>query len=101
MSDYQPKRTRINWRKAGGKKPGSTVSVARPSKWGNPFLVADHGRAEAVRLYREWLHAPEQQAFRQDARAALKGRDLACWCHLHEECHADALLELVNAEVTS
>ena len=29
--------------------------------------------------------------------AALRGRDLACWCALDQPCHADVLLELANA----
>lgn len=38
----------------------------------------------------------------RDAVAALRGRDLACWCPLHDArgsrvpCHADVLLELAN-----
>jgi hypothetical protein len=28
----------------------------------------------------------------------LRGRDLACWCPLDEPCHADVLLEIVNAQ---
>lgn len=27
----------------------------------------------------------------------LRGKDLACWCALDKPCHADVLLELVNA----
>ena len=29
--------------------------------------------------------------------AALRGRDLVCWCPLDHPCHADALLALANA----
>jgi uncharacterized protein DUF4326 len=29
-------------------------------------------------------------------RAALRGRDLACWCPLDVPCHADVLLEVAN-----
>lgn len=28
--------------------------------------------------------------------AALRGKDLACWCPLDQPCHADVLLELAN-----
>jgi Domain of unknown function (DUF4326) len=31
-----------------------------------------------------------------EIRAALTGRDLACWCPLDQPCHADVLLELAN-----
>ena len=30
------------------------------------------------------------------AIAYLRGRDLVCWCSLHDDCHADVLLELAN-----
>lgn len=98
---YQPKRIRVNWRKKGAKKPENTVPVCRPYKFRNQFDVRKHGRSEAVRLFREWFFAPEWADLRQEAIAELKGRDLACWCHPHEECHADILLDFVNAEVTS
>ena len=31
-----------------------------------------------------------------EIRAALRGRDLACWCPLDQPCHADVLLSLAN-----
>ncbi|WP_197739812.1 DUF4326 domain-containing protein [Pedobacter sp. BS3] len=31
-----------------------------------------------------------------DALLSLKGKHLACWCGLDEQCHADLLLKLVN-----
>ena len=30
------------------------------------------------------------------ARAFLRGKDLACWCSLECDCHADVLLEIAN-----
>jgi len=33
-----------------------------------------------------------------DIRAALSGRNLACWCKLGEPCHADLLLEWANCD---
>jgi len=81
-------------RAKGWRKPPGAVVVARPTRWGNPFPVAEHGRAEAVRLYREWLAAqPELIAA---AQRELLGRDLACWCRPDEECHADVLLAVAN-----
>jgi len=26
----------------------------------------------------------------------LKGKDLACWCPLHQKCHVDVLIKLLN-----
>ena|ERR1700761_573522 len=87
--------SRIQLRRTRGwRKPPGAVVVARPSKWGNPYLVAEHGRDEAVRLYREHLgRHPELIAA---ARAELSGRDLACWCGPGQACHGDVLLELAN-----
>jgi len=31
-----------------------------------------------------------------EIRAALAGKDLACWCPLDQPCHADVLLEMAN-----
>lgn len=32
----------------------------------------------------------------EEIRRELAGRDLACWCSLDQQCHADVLLELAN-----
>lgn len=76
--------------------PLDAVYVGRPTQWGNPHKVEDVGREEAVRLYREWFHAPEQWALRQAAMNELQGKDLVCWCSLAQDCHADVLREYVN-----
>lgn len=80
------------------------TKVDRATKWGNPFVVGRpdprrpgaivKDRAEAVALYPK--HIPSLKRICEDARAALRGRNLACWCALGEPCHADVLLELVN-----
>jgi hypothetical protein len=88
-----PRRIQLS-RAKGWRKPEGAVVVARPTRWGNPFPVAEHGRAEAVQLYREWLAGrPDLLAA---ARSELAGRDLACWCRPDEECHADVLLAVAN-----
>ncbi|MBP6252450.1 MAG: DUF4326 domain-containing protein [Rubrivivax sp.] len=82
-------------RRAGWRMPAGTVKVARPTKWGNPFAVAGHGRAHAVHLYRGWLTGMLAAGHLDPAE--LRGKSLACWCRLDQECHADVLLELANA----
>lgn len=74
------------------KLPPHTRLVARPSKWGNRFRLEEHGRAEAIRLYRE-LQLPEQAGA---ARRELRGWNLACYCRPGEACHADLLLKVAN-----
>lgn len=99
-----PRRVRLS-RKKGFRLPPDTVRVARPGKWGNPFKVGDPGTPDpmtAVRQFRAFMSDclnashPEAAAMR-DALCELRGKNLACWCPLHQPCHADVLLELANA----
>jgi hypothetical protein len=70
------------------------VNVARPSRWGNSFRIAEWGREDAVAHFAKNL---------KDAGAShvdfsfLRGKNLACWCAVGGPCHADVLLELANA----
>ena len=103
-------------RAKGARLPDNTVCVDRSTKWGNPFVVGEHGsRAECVDLFSKLLagyvcvsDGPEanlQLAYRAMVAACrheLKGKNLACWCPLVDKngkrvpCHADMLLELAN-----
>lgn len=97
-----PERIRLR-RTAGWHKPPGVVVVARPTKWGNPFRVAPDtsvpDRATAVARFREFVtgdYDPAEYPGREQIRAELAGRDLACWCPLDGPCHADVLLEIAN-----
>jgi hypothetical protein len=69
--------------------------VARPSRWGNPFRVEEHGRARAVELYEAWLlEQPDLMA----QLPRLRGRLLVCYCRLDQLCHADVLARLANGD---
>jgi hypothetical protein len=86
------------------------VSVTRPGKWGNPFIVSPTARPgagsgvfnvcvptaeDAVECFREMMaKSPERRA---DVRAELRGKDLACFCPIGTPCHADVLLEIANS----
>ena len=75
-------------------------TVARPGRWGNPFIIGRDGtRAQCVARYRDWLMQPGQAALRRQAREALAGSNLACWCVSGTPCHADILLALVNPTI--
>lgn len=107
--------------------PENTVYVGRPTKWGNPFKLkgdtiyidASYRRKilsrwvfyqvgdidDVIRLYRLlWIfnHVdPDLQHWHDHFMSLdlmeLKGKDLACFCPLSSPCHADFLIELVEA----
>ena len=92
--------------------PIGTVSVARPSVWGNPWKVGLDGDAthcvdELRRLLtgeavKAWPLDPKQVplALRYGdvgyLRENLGGKNLGCWCELDQPCHVDVLLDLAN-----
>jgi hypothetical protein len=102
--------------------PEGAVYVGRPTQWGNPFTIREDvairpnpepmwavmfgprllvrwdtrtlAAADAVDRYRRLLREhPSASAW----IAALRGKDLACWCPLDQPCHADVLLKVANA----
>jgi hypothetical protein len=120
---YKPKRIQRK-RVAGWRMPANAVSVTRPGKFGNPFLVGmyvmlgdgknmsglsymiclDPKRATPAYTH---IETPEQAVniYREYRRrfplskaaiAEIRGKDLACWCPLNQVCHADVLLEIAN-----
>jgi len=74
--------------------PKNTVKVAIPGKWGNPFLVAEHGREGAVQKYRDLIELLLRLG--EIDMSELRGKNLAFWCQPGEPCHADILLEIAN-----
>lgn len=109
-------------RTKGWRMPEGAVYVGRPSRFGNPFTVEEHGLPLSIELYRNaisgmWSPFPLKHLTDVDyqrnykamltlrarigkghpaemVRTELRGRDLACWCPLDQPCHADVLLEL-------
>jgi len=110
-----PERVQLS-RKKGWRMPPNTVSVARPHKYGNPFVIGmSYGaagprnewhrsitigdRATAVAEYRRAIargHPYFPYDFEERVRAELAGKNLACFCPLDQPCHADVLLALAN-----
>lgn len=92
--------------------PDNTIYVGRGSKWGNPFIVGEHGtRSYCVELFNllcrgylcvsvDTLCAEAQQSLVHNIKSnikELKGKNLACWCRDDgKPCHADTLLVLAN-----
>ena len=98
-------------RTKGWRKPENTVTVARPSMFGNPFTFkaaedAGYTRPGAVSAFDDWLHGnpwacgSDTYEFRRLAILnrihLLRGKNLACWCPLDKPCHADVLLRMAN-----
>ena len=98
--------------------PPNTVKVARPTQWGNPFIIANcleagfardtaEARQLCVEAFKDWLERGELsdwwfegcrekwERMRRDLDT-LRGRNLACFCRLDDPCHADVLIELAN-----
>lgn len=104
-------------RTAGWKMPPNTVTVSRPSIFGNPFTIesainflagfgpveGETPRALAVSWFARWLNG-EKKLHPYNAKppsraliiSELRGKNLACWCRLDQACHADVLLEFAN-----
>jgi len=92
--------------------PPNAVYVGRPTKWGNPYMLASvphridrteiivDSAEDAVELYRQHFWR-KRGAWKFDCGdldvSELRGKDLACWCPLNQPCHADVLLEIANA----
>ena len=92
----------------------AALSVARPSRWGNPWRVGlvpcgcrsagecDHNQfncataAEAVEIYRSWTTTWRNPRGLLGKLPGIAGRNLACWCAPGAPCHADVLLKLAN-----
>jgi len=90
------------------------VNCARPSRWGNPFVVqfdphpdyTPQTNAEAVSMYRDWLDGKisypggneklSKNFIHGMIKRQLKGHNLACWCKPGDPCHVDILLSICN-----
>jgi len=88
MKRIERKRTK------GWRMPPNGRYVGRRTRWGNPYEVGnkegEYTLSEALERYEAWLDGKlaEDPSFLDP----LVGKDLACWCHLNEDCHADILL---------
>lgn len=111
-----PERIKLE-RTRGWRLPENAVSVARPTRWGNPFTIGgelsfpfseldepfggSHVRdcAHAVALFGAYARITNGYEFL--ARRDLAGKSLGCWCPLPEPgepdiCHAAVLLAISN-----
>jgi hypothetical protein len=106
---------RIHWNRFEGKPlPPNTRLITRPSRWGNPFTIAEciaegfadneaDARKACIAAYDGWLDGePEYASVEPERRAwilanlhLLVGMDLACACKPGEPCHGDPLKQRV------
>lgn len=106
----QPQRIRLS-RARGFRLPENAVNVARPGRWGNPFVVGEHGtRVQCCAMFHQLSRGLidfsssvdvdlQLTMYRRLRRhlGDLAGRDLACWCPLDGgACHGDVLIFLAN-----
>ena len=62
--------------------------IGRPSRWGNPFKIGEHGTREQVcLLYYQWIFT---QPHLLSQLSQLKGKRLMCYC-VPELCHGHML----------
>ena len=87
----KPRRVQLR-RTKGWRLPLNTVAVARPSVFGN---YAGSTKADFDAELKAMLNA--DKVLYLDKIETLRGKNLACWCSLDADCHADTLLELANA----
>lgn len=110
---HGPQRIQLR-RTKGWRLPDGVVKVARPGRWGNPFVVTDKvapGKgtggcywavptvADAVECFR--LYIDQVPGMVADIQEHLRGKDLACWCKPGTPCHADVLLQIANEPAPS
>lgn len=78
------------------------VKVDRTTKWGNPW-TKERARKVGSCECNICLAAVYQQMISDEGKATirreLRGKNLACWCSLQHDCHADVLLEIANKPV--
>ncbi|WP_018502554.1 DUF4326 domain-containing protein [Parafrankia discariae] len=100
--------TRITVYPRRQKHPAGTLDVTRAGRYGNPFLVDEHGQAEAVRLHAAWLAGAGPDSYPNGRRkfrlsrswvlanlaAVVAATYVGCVCGPDEQCHADTLIRL-------
>jgi hypothetical protein len=98
-------------RTKGWRLPANAKCVDRSTKFGNPFDWQDYvdqwttecqARQHAKDDYRRWLNGEiNRWTIKRDwileHLEDLRGFDLACWCPLAQACHADVLIEMLEA----
>lgn len=112
------RRVQIRSRKEIVKLPENTVYCGRPTIFGNPYKPADYiepvirmtgcgdrdiyyvsklARLYCLLDYKAYLD--KRPDLKEKMRQELKGKNLACFCSLNQECHVDLILRIANEAV--
>jgi hypothetical protein len=91
-------------RTKGSRLPEGVFCVTRPGKFGNPFDSAEKFRTILTQIIDgksyEVVDCNSVDFMKMldiaQSLGELRGKDLACWCGLDLDCHADVLLEFAN-----
>ena len=87
-------------RAKGSRQPPNTSYCGRPTKWGNPFPIAEeYTRTESLAAFRNAFWACELPVTPERVRAELAAYDyLSCWCRPDQECHVDEYIRAIYDE---
>lgn len=77
----------------GAGRPGMTYCEALDAKYADERFTKITTPAMAVVFFKLWIQR-YPRSFEE-----LRGKNLACWCALGADCHADTELEIANATV--
>jgi hypothetical protein len=82
----------------GGATPGAVEYWVENPNINGVYIFKTRSEAQdaAVKLFRHWADHMAPMNYKDRARLALRGKNLACWCSPIHACHADVLLELAN-----
>jgi len=80
--------------------PRNTAKVDRTTRWGNFLGRGIDDKSQALAAYIHWIESVATLEWKADARIALSGKNLGCWCKIGEPCHADYLLDWLKGPVT-
>ena len=73
--------------------PEDYTYIGRPGKWGNPYVIGQHGsREECIAKYEKYIM---KQRDLIKSLPELAGKRLGCFCH-PKPCHGDVLVKLVK-----
>lgn len=105
-------------RTKGWRMPQNTISVGRPGRFGNPFVIIKleernlfgvrfenlglvkftgtkiECQKQAVIEFKNFWKGDRK--FNKEIKKELKGKNLACWCKEGEPCHGDYLFKIAN-----